>query len=116
MADADMDADAPALSLRDEDASSSDGDTIKPDQDDVADILENEAQSPVTQDPPIGVSSVKSRYRELAEAAQQETTSDDGSTDTFPRRTASPIDSNVSIPDDSPSAQVLYLKGSLRHL
>ena len=84
MADADVDADAPALSIRDEDASSSDGDTIKPDQDDVADILQDEHRSPVTQDPPTGVNSVKSRYRELAEAeaAQQETTSDDGSTDT----------------------------------
>lgn len=106
MADADADVGAaPARSLRDEDASSSDGDTIKP-EDDVADILEDDGQSPVTQEPPIGVSSVKSRYRELAEAAQQETISDDGSTDTFPRRAASPIDSNVSIPDDSPSAQV----------
>lgn len=116
MADADADADAPALSLGDEDASSSDGDTIKPDQDDVADILQDEGQSPVAQDAPIGVNSVKGRYRELAEAAQQETTSDDGSTDTFPRRAVSPMDSNLSIPDDSPSAQVLHIEGSLRHL
>jgi len=111
MTDADVDADAAALFFRDEDASSSDGDTIKPEQDDVADILEDQRQSPVTQDPATGVNSVKSRYRELVEAAQQETTSDDGSTDTFPRRAASPSDSNVSIPDDSPSAQVLHNEG-----
>lgn len=106
--DAMADTDAPALSLpRDDDAaSSSDGDTIKPDRDeDVADISEEEPQSPVTPIPG-GVGSVSSRYRELAESAQQETTSDDGSTDTIPRRVDSPTDSSLSIPDDSPSVQV----------
>lgn len=106
--DAMADPDAPALSPRRDDdaASSSDGDTIKPDRDeDVADISEEEPQSPVTSVPG-GVSSVKSRYRELAAAAQQDTASDDGSTDTIPRRVGSPTDSSLSIPDDSPSVQV----------
>jgi hypothetical protein len=39
-------------------------------------------------------------------AVQQETSSEDGSMETLPRRTGSPIDSLLSVPDDSPSVQV----------
>ncbi|KAM7194486.1 Golgi CORVET complex core vacuolar protein 8 domain containing protein [Rhypophila sp. PSN 637] len=104
---AETETDVPVLSpQRDDDAaSSSDGDTIKPDRDeDVADISEEEPKSPDTA-VPTGVGSVKSRHHELAEAARQETASDDGSIDTIPRRVGSPADSSFSIPDDSPSAQ-----------
>lgn len=48
---------------------------------------------------------VVNRYKQLAQD-EVKTASDDGSTDILPRRAASPIDSTVSIPDDTPSVQV----------
>jgi len=99
-------ADATNLSLAEE-QSSSDEETVKGDRDDdhIVDILEEERQASTNSIPPIGTS-IKNRYRELLEV-EQESASDDGSTDAIPRRVASPIDSLLSIPDDSPSIQVL---------
>ncbi|KAK3330074.1 Golgi CORVET complex core vacuolar protein 8-domain-containing protein [Apodospora peruviana] len=100
-------ADAPALSPKDNDASSSDGDTIKGDREveHIADILEEERQSAETPVPPIGNTSITNRYRELLEAAQETASSDGSTTDAIPRRAGSPAGSLMSIPDDSPSAQ-----------
>lgn len=41
-------------------------------------------------------------------AREMESDSQDGSEDTLPRRPESPIESVMSIPDDSPSVQVRY--------
>ncbi len=99
-------ADAPQLSPAD-DPNSSDEETVKGDRDDdhIADALDEERRSTRTVTPPVGVSIAKDRYRELVEA-ERDAVSDDGSTDGIPRRAGSPIDSLLSIPDDSPSVQV----------
>ncbi|KAK3362615.1 Golgi CORVET complex core vacuolar protein 8-domain-containing protein [Lasiosphaeria hispida] len=99
-------ADIPELPPAD-DHSSSDEETVRGDREDehhIADILEEERHSAPTPVPSNGVGAIKNRYRELVEA-EQETASDDGSTDGIPRRAASPIDSLLSVPDDSPSVQ-----------
>ncbi|KAK0631966.1 Golgi CORVET complex core vacuolar protein 8-domain-containing protein [Immersiella caudata] len=98
-------ADATEPSLAEE-QSSSDVETVKGDRDDdhIVDILEEERQAASTPVPPIGGTSINNRYRELLEA-DQETVSEDGSTDAIPQRAGSPIDSLLSIPDDSPSVQ-----------
>jgi len=89
------------------DQSSSDEETVKGDRDDhhIIEIHDDENQSTTTPIPPIGGSSIRNRYRELIEA-QQEAASEYGSGDVAPRRVDSPIDSLLSIPDDSPSVQV----------
>lgn len=89
------------------DQSSSDEETVKGDRDDhhIIEIHSDENQSTTTPIPPIGGSSIRNRYRELIEA-QQEAASEYGSGDVAPRRVDSPIDSLLSIPDDSPSVQV----------
>ncbi|KAK1757365.1 vacuolar protein sorting-associated protein 8 [Echria macrotheca] len=86
--------------------SSSDEETVKGDRDDdhIVDILHEERQSSTTPVPTIGGTSIRNRYRELVEA-QQDTASEDGSTDAIPRNAGSPVDSLLSIPDDSPSVQ-----------
>jgi vacuolar protein sorting-associated protein 8 len=99
-------ADAPDLAAAD-DHSSSDEETVKGDRDDhISDAYEEELQtltSPIT---PTGGSSIKNRYRELVEV-EHEAPSDDGYTDAVPVvRVDSPIDSVMSIPDDTPSIQV----------
>lgn len=90
-----------------EDHSSSDEETVKGDRDEdhIGDVLEEECRAATTSVAPIGGSSIKDRYRELLEA-EHEITSEDGSTDAIPRQAGSPIDSLLSIPDDSPSVQV----------
>ena len=92
-----------------DDQSSSDEETVKGDRDDnhVADVLEEDEGPHLTPSsvPTIATTSVKNRYRELVDAAR-DSASDDGSIDAIPRRLNSPIDSLLSIPDDSPSAQV----------
>jgi len=107
-------ADAPDLFPHHDDAAASDDasdgsdqETIRGDRETIADILEEERQSASSPLPRIGGSSLTHRYRELVEMeAAQDSSSDSGAPDTIPRRVRSPSDSLLSIPDDSPSAQV----------
>ncbi|KAK4672837.1 Vacuolar protein sorting-associated protein 8 [Podospora pseudopauciseta] len=94
-------------------SSSSDEETIRGERDEdyVADaaILEEEEENRPA-DVPIPTvevdtsASIPNHYRGIV-GASQEATSEDGSTDAIPRLAASPMGSNLSIPDDTPSAQ-----------
>ncbi|KAI0409880.1 vacuolar assembly/sorting protein VPS8 [Xylaria palmicola] len=89
-----------------EDAASSDEETIKGDLDQghVADFLEEEIQEDASNPPPAQGSVAASRYRQLLR--DQADMSDGGSSmDDLPRRAGSPINSLLSVPDDSPSVQ-----------
>ncbi|TGJ86917.1 hypothetical protein E0Z10_g1852 [Xylaria hypoxylon] len=91
----------------DGDSVSSDDETIKGDLDQghIAEALEEELREDASNPPPAQQSSVAaSRYRELLR--DQADVSDDGSSmDGLPRRAGSPINSLLSVPDDSPSVQ-----------
>lgn len=80
--------------------------TIKGDHDNerIAEILEEERQSSATP-APLGNGLVSDRYREILHD-QREDGSEDGSTGPVGKRPASPVDSLLSVPDDSPSVQV----------
>ena len=90
----------------DADAVSSDEETIKgDDQGHIAEVLEEELQDDASIPPRVQSSVAASRYRQLLR--DQADVSDEGSSmDGLPRRAASPINSLLSIPDDSPSVQV----------
>ena len=84
----------------------SDADTIRPDIDEgrILEILEEEREAgptPLT----IGNGNVTNRYHEIL-LEQGEEGSEDGSLNAAPARQGSPIDSLLSVPDDSPSLQV----------
>ncbi|KAJ3563225.1 hypothetical protein NPX13_g8276 [Xylaria arbuscula] len=89
----------------DADAVSSDDETIRgDDQGHIAEVLEDELREDASNPPPVGGSVAASRYRQLLR--DQADVSDEGSSmDDLPRRAASPINSLLSIPDDSPSVQ-----------
>ena len=99
-------ADDPEMS-RTDDQESSDDETVKGEQetDHIADILEEELQAPSTPTP-LGNGSIAHRYREIIKENEADAVSDNGSADAVPRRAGSPIDSLMSIPDDTPSIQV----------
>lgn len=91
---------------------SSDDETIKGDKDTdqghigqvLEEVLEEELLEDASNAPP-EQGPVANRYRQLLR--EQEDVSDEGSSmDGLPRRAGSPIDSLLSIPDDSPSVQV----------
>lgn len=101
----------------DGDAPSSDEETIKGEReqdqihDEIADIIEEERKG-IISDEPAENGVVANRYRQLLR--DRDDASEDGSAEGIPRRAGSPIDSLLSIPDDSPSLQVSYhlnLKG-----
>jgi len=104
--DDDTMADDPDVS-RTDDQESSDDETVKGEQqaDHIADILEEELQAPGTPTA-LGNGSIAHRYREIIKENEADAVSDNGSTDAIPRRAGSPIDSLMSIPDDTPSIQV----------
>lgn len=90
-----------------------DAGTVKTDNANAADriveILEEEREEARHAEPPtpIGNGVAAQRYHKLMLDARNDTASDDGSIDGgLPRRAGSPIDSLLSVPDDSPSAQV----------
>lgn len=100
-------ADEPQLSPTD-DQGSSDDETVTGEREGghIAEILEEELQAPGTPVPPLGNGSIAHRYREIVRETEADTVSENGSTDAIPRRAGSPIDSLLSVPDDSPSVQV----------
>jgi hypothetical protein len=67
----------------------------------IAELLQEAREGAST--PPQQLGNGTSRYKA---AHQVETASEDGSLEAPPKKTASPIDSILSIPDDSPSVQV----------
>ncbi|KAI1392838.1 Golgi CORVET complex core vacuolar protein 8-domain-containing protein [Hypoxylon trugodes] len=90
----------------DGDAVSSDEETIKGEQEQghIAEIVKEEREG-ITSDqiPQNGNGVIANRYRQLLR--DRDDVSEDGSTDGLPRRVGSPIDSLLSVPDDSPSVQ-----------
>lgn len=90
-------------------ATSSDEETIKGDQEQghIAEILEEERLEDAATAPPESHGPIATRYRQLLR--DQDDASDSGSAEGLPRRVGSPIDSLLSVPDDSPSVQVSYL-------
>ncbi|KAK5630645.1 hypothetical protein RRF57_006360 [Xylaria bambusicola] len=100
--------------LPDADAVSSDEETIKgDDQDHIVEVLEEGLREDASSLPPVEGSVAASRYRQLLR--DQADMSDEGSSmDGLPRRASSPINSLLSVPDDSPSIQgsVLSSPGS----
>lgn len=86
-----------------EDPTSSDEETVKGDHDHIAEILEEDRQ----EDAAASIHSngtVLNHYRDLLR--DQGNASDSGSAEGLPRRVGSPIDSLLSVPDDTPSVQV----------
>ncbi|KAI5922033.1 Golgi CORVET complex core vacuolar protein 8-domain-containing protein [Camillea tinctor] len=89
----------------DRDDASSDDETVKGDQPEhheLADILEEERRENASSIPAENAL-VANRYRQLLQ--NRDDVFEGGSTDDVPRRVASPIDSLLSGPDDSPSVQ-----------
>jgi hypothetical protein len=68
----------------------------------IVELLQEEREGAST---PQKVGNGTNRYKAAQPA---ESASEDGSMDTLPRRAGSPIDSVLSIPDDSPSVQVWH--------
>lgn len=66
----------------------------------IVELLQEEREE-VTTPPPLGNGT--NVYKEIR---YLNSPSEDGSVDTLPKRTGSPIDSLLSIPDDTPSVQV----------
>lgn len=88
-----------------EDPASSDEETIKGDQEQghIAEILQQERQDDAAA-PPDSNGTIANRYRELLR--EQDDASDSGSAEGLPRRVGSPLDSLLSVPDDTHSVQV----------
>jgi len=68
----------------------------------IVELLQQEREGAST---PQNIGNGTNRYKATQPA---ESASEDGSMDTLPRRAGSPIDSVLSIPDDSPSVQVCH--------
>lgn len=86
------------------DAASSDEETIKGEQghEEIEDVEEDHAS--IASDQPTGNGIIANRYRQLLQ--DRDDASEAGSAEGIPRRAGSPIDSLLSVPDDSPSFQV----------
>lgn len=69
----------------------------------ISELLEEERHQSSEQ--PADDTGVVNRYKQLA-LEEADAASDSGSADALPRRAGSPVDSTVSIPDDTPSVQV----------
>ncbi len=107
-------ADEPELSPTG-DPGSSDDETVRGDResDHIADILEEVKQDDALQESSSANGTViQNRYRELATDAHDDSSEDGpqdaGPRDALPARVGSPIDSLLSIPDDTPSVQVWH--------
>lgn len=77
----------------------------------ISELLEEEVEQDHGQ--PAGDTGLVNRYKQLVQD-EQDAASDSGSADALPRRAGSPVDSSLSVPDDSPSVQgsVLSSPGS----
>jgi vacuolar protein sorting-associated protein 8 len=75
----------------------------------IAELLQEEREGAST---PPQLGNGVNRYKAIR---QIETHSEDGSLDALPRRADSPVDSMLSVPDDSPSVQVGQAETRLFH-
>ncbi|KAK6820563.1 vacuolar protein sorting-associated protein 9a [Apiospora arundinis] len=93
------------LDLSPGDNVSSDEETIKGDRDQehIAEVLEEERQEDAAAPAPENHGPLANRYRQLLR--DQDDTSDSGSAEGLPKRVGSPIDSLLSVPDDTHSVQ-----------
>ncbi|KAI1649943.1 Golgi CORVET complex core vacuolar protein 8-domain-containing protein [Daldinia loculata] len=85
---------------------SSDDETIRPEREVEQEQLEEDVDGElgsIVSDQPTGNGVVANRYRQLLR--NRDDVSEAGSSEGLPRRAGSPIDSLLSIPDDSPSVQ-----------
>lgn len=88
---------------------SSDDETIRPEREVEQEQLEEDVDGElgsIVSDQPTGNGVVANRYRQLLR--NRDDVSEAGSSEGLPRRAGSPIDSLLSIPDDSPSVQVSF--------
>lgn len=85
---------------------SSDTATVRAERDEGAIVGLLDEEEPTTSDTPPAIQNgaVSNRYREILRE-QADDISDEGSVDALPKRVGSPIDSLLSVPDDSPSIQ-----------
>lgn len=85
---------------------SSDEETVKAEreEDGIVGLLDDETQTSSSTPPATESGALPNRYREILRE-QADNVSDEGSVDAFPKRVGSPIDSLMSVPDDSPSVQ-----------
>lgn len=88
------------------------------DQDDhqshhISELLEEEVEQDHAQPAGTADTGLVNRYKQLVQE-EHDAASDSGSADALPRRAGSPVDSSLSVPDDSPSVQgsVLSSPGS----
>ncbi|KAK1595747.1 vacuolar assembly/sorting protein VPS8 [Colletotrichum navitas] len=105
--------DGPGDTMADQDDRSSvgkpafgDEETVKAEkeEDGIAGLLDEETQISSSTPPAIEKGAVPNRYRDILRE-QADDVSEEGSVDAAPKRAGSPIDSLMSIPDDSPSIQ-----------
>lgn len=73
----------------------------------ISELLELERQQSSEQQAGDTDTGVVNRYKQLAHG-ETDAASDNGSADALPRRAGSPVDSSLSIPDDTPSVQVCF--------
>ncbi|KAK1455146.1 vacuolar assembly/sorting protein VPS8 [Colletotrichum melonis] len=85
---------------------SSDEETVKAEreEDGIVGLLDDETQTSSSTPPVAESGALPNRYREILRE-QADNVSDEGSVDAVPKRVGSPIDSLMSVPDDSPSVQ-----------
>lgn len=69
----------------------------------ISDLLEEELQHSSEQPPE--ADGLANRYKEIVQE-EADAVSDNGSPDALPKRVGSPVDSNLSVADESPSVQV----------
>jgi len=76
------------------------GSVARPSEGRLVELLQEERDAPTT---PIQLGDSTNRYKAIQ---QTDNGSEDGSAEALPRRPGSPIESILSIPDDTPSVQV----------
>lgn len=92
-------------SFADVQASSDDGTvTAEREEDGNAGLLDDEETEATVTSPVMENGTISNRYRQILRA-QADAVSEEGSVDAAPKRVGSPIDSLMSVPDDSPSVQ-----------
>lgn len=72
----------------------------------ISDLLEEELQHSSEQPPE--TDGLANRYKEILQE-ESDAVSDSGSPDALPKRFGSPVDSNPSVADESPSVQVCWV-------
>lgn len=91
--------------IQDDDDDEDDENNDNPEDHHISELLEKEVeQDKDTAQSADDTPGLVNRYKQLVQD-DQDAASDSGSTDALPRRAGSPVDSSLSIPDDTPSVQ-----------